>query len=325
MSLQNKIDLARERDPRAGIAPLAGKAWIPALSRGAMLAPTLILFVLFIAYPLWNTLTLSLTDARLSSSARAFVGVANFRELFGDPVFWMSIKNNVIILVGSVVFQVGLGAILAAICHRAVRRRTSTVARTIIFIPILMSAAAVGLLWALIFNPSIGAVGPVLHFFNLPAPGEGFLGDPNLAIFAILFVACWQYTGFMMVMLFAGMQAIPVEIYEAATLDGASEPKILWNITLPGIRNVLMAAILITMIGSFKAFDTVFVLTNGGPYHASEVLGTYLYKEAFSLNRVGYASAIAVVLLLFSVILSIAQLRIQGRDDGASQNRGEAR
>lgn len=310
-------------DVRETPRPLSSrvKRWGPALTRYAMLAPALVLFVAFIAYPLWNTLSLSLFDARLSSSVKEFIGLANYRELFGDPVFWVSIKNNIIILVGSVVFQVGLGTILAAICHRAVRRRMSTLARTIIFAPLLMSGAAVGLLWAIIFNPTIGVVGPMLRFLHLPVPKEGLLGDPNLAIFAILFVACWQYTGFMMVILFAGMQAIPTEVYEAATLDGASEPSILLQITIPGIRNVLMAAILITMIGSFKSFDTVFVLTNGGPHHASEVLGTYLYKEAFSLNRVGYASAIAVVLLLFTVVLSIAQLKLQGREGGEGGKR----
>jgi len=170
----------------------------------------------------------------------------------------------------------------------------------------------------LIFNPSIGAIDTLLTFLHIPTPEQGWLGDPNLAIFAVLFVACWQYTGFMMVILFAGMQAIPVEIYEAAALDGASEVTILTRITLPGIRNVVIAAVLITVIGSFKAFDTVYVLTNGGPSHASEVLGTYLYKEAFNLNRMGYASAIAVVLLIFTMAFSIIQLRVQNRSEKPS-------
>jgi raffinose/stachyose/melibiose transport system permease protein len=276
-----------------------------------MLAPALILFALFIAYPLVNTVISSLYDYGLTSSNRRFVGVQNFLELLGDPVFWICFRNNLIILIGSVVFQVGGGLVLAAIFNRGLGRRWSTLAQTVVFVPMVMSSVAVGILWQLVFNPSIGVVDALLNLLRLPPPMLGWLGDPTLAIFSILFVACWQYTGFMMVILLAGMQAVPAELYEAAKLDGASEVQSFFWITIPVIRNVTIAAVLITMIGSFKAFDLVYVLTLGGPAHASEVLGTYLYKNAFNLNRMGYASAIAVVLLAFTVTLSLVQLRLQ--------------
>ena len=286
-----------------------------------LLTPALVLFAAFIAYPLIRTLVTSLYDARLTTSARTFVGLDNFTELLSDPTFWISLRNNVIILVGSVVLQVGGGILLAAVCARGLRRRASVVARTVIFAPMVMSTAAVGLLWQLVFDPSIGVVDASLRALHLPTPALGWLGDPQLAIYSVLFVATWQYTGFMMVILLAGIQAIPADRYEAAALDGASERQMLRHITVPGIRNVIIAATLITMIGSFKAFDLVYVLTLGGPSHASEVLGTYLYKEAFNLNRMGYASAIAVVLLLFTVVLSLAQLRLQARAERADGGR----
>ena len=285
-----------------------------------MLAPALILFVVFIAYPLANTLISSFYDYGITSRSRNFVGLGNFLELFGDPVFWVSLHNNLIILLGSVVFQIGIGLVLAAVFNRGISRGWSTVARTIVFAPMVMSSVAVGLLWQVVFNPSIGALDSVLSALRLPTPNLGWLGDPNLAIGSVLFVACWQYTGFMMVILLAGMQAVPTELYEAATLDGASEVQSFFYITIPAIRNVMIAALLITMIGSFKAFDLVYVLTLGGPAHASEVLGTYLYKNAFNLNRMGYASSIAVVLLMFTVSLSIVQLRFQ-----ASANRSQTK
>jgi raffinose/stachyose/melibiose transport system permease protein len=285
--------------------------WGPHLASYAMLAPALILFALFIAYPLANTLVSSLFNYGLTSSTRSFVGLSNFLELLGDPVFWVSFRNNLIILFGSVVFQVGGGLVLAAVFNRGIARGWSTLARTIVFAPMVMSSVAVGILWQIVFNPSIGALDAALTAFHLPTPSLGWLGDPNLAIFSVLLVACWQYTGFMMVILLAGMQAVPTELYEAATLDGASEVQSFFFITIPAIRNVIVAAVLITMIGSFKAFDLVYVLTLGGPAHASEVLGTYLYKNAFNLNRMGYASAIAVVLLAFTVTLSLVQLRLQ--------------
>jgi raffinose/stachyose/melibiose transport system permease protein len=276
-----------------------------------MLAPALILFALFIAYPLINTVISSFFDYGLTSRTRTFVGAQNFLALLRDPIFWICFRNNLIILIGSVVFQVGGGLVLAAIFKRGLGRRWSTLAQTVVFVPMVMSSVAVGILWQLVFNPSIGVADAVLNLLRLPPPMLGWLGDPTLAIFSILFVACWQYTGFMMVILLAGMQAVPAELYEAAKLDGASEVQSFFWITIPVIRNVIIAAVLITMIGSFKAFDLVYVLTLGGPAHASEVLGTYLYKNAFNLNRMGYASAIAVVLLVFTVTLSLVQLRLQ--------------
>ena len=286
-------------------------SWNKNIASYAMLTPALILFAVFIAYPLLNTLISSFYDYGLTSSTRNFIGLQNFLELFGDPVFWVCFRNNLIILVGSVVFQVGGGLVLAGVFNRGISRKWSTLARTIVFAPMVMSSVAVGILWQLVFNPSIGAIDAALTFLRLPTPMLGWLGDPNLAILSILFVACWQYTGFMMVILLAGMQAVASELYEAATLDGATESQMFFFVTIPAIRNVIIASVLITMIGSFKAFDLVYVLTLGGPAHSSEVLGTYLYKNAFNLNRMGYASAIAVVLLAFTVTLSFIQLRLQ--------------
>ena len=286
----------------------------------AMIAPALLLFFIFVAYPLFNTIASSLYDYGLTSKSRSFIGLGNYLELVHDSVFWISFRNNIIILLGSVIFQVGGGLVLAAACNRGLSEGASTVARTIIFAPMVMSSVAVGILWQIVLNPSIGLVDATLTFLRLPKPSLGWLGDPNLAIFSILLVACWQFTGFMMVILLAGMQGVPSELYEAATLDGATETQSFFFITIPAIRNVIIASTLITMIGSFKAFDLVYLLTLGGPAHASEVLGTYLYKNAFNLNRMGYASAIAVVLLIFTVTLSIMQLRFQ-----ASSNRNRAK
>ena len=209
--------------------------------------------------------------------------------------------------------MLGIVRLVARRAHERGELSSDAIARFphLVFAPMVMSSVAVGILWQIVFNPSIGLIDPVLNFLKLPTPSLGWLGDPKLAIYSILFVACWQYTGFMMVILLAGMQSVPSELYEAATLDGATETQSFFYITIPVMRNVIVAAVLITMIGSFKAFDLVYVLTLGGPANASEVLGTYLYKNAFNLNRMGYASTIAVVLLVFTVLLSLAQLRFQ--------------
>lgn len=291
-------------------------AW---LASYLMLAPALLLFAVFMAYPLVNTVISSFYEYSFSSQTRVFIGLNNYLQLLRDPVFWVGLRNNLIVLVGSVVAQVGGGLILAGVLNRGISRRWSAVAQTVIFVPMVMSNVAVGLLWQFVFNPSIGILDSALKLMGVAPPLLGWLGDPNLAIYSVLLVACWQYTGFMTVILFAGMQSVPIELYEAATLEGASEPQLFFYVTIPVIRKVILAATLITMIGAFKVFDLVYVLTAGGPANASEVLGTYLYKNAFTLDRMGYASAIAVVLLVLTLLLSLTQRRLEatGQPRGA--------
>lgn len=298
-----------QRGGRASVLPGRPRRPLAKLGPYLLLAPALILCGIFIVYPMINSVIASLHTFSLTNPNRVFVGLQNYRELVADRVFWLALRNNIVILIGSVAVQVTSGLVLAAILERGIERG-KTVFRTIIFAPMVMSVVAVGVLWQLIFNPSFGLLNRFIALFGLQGPRLGWLGDPDIVIYAVLAVASWQYTGFMMVILLAGMQAIPGELYEAAKLDGASEVQSFRFITVPGVRNVLIAAILITMIGAFKVFDLIYVLTLGGPANASQVLGTYIYQTAFTLSRMGYASAIAVVLLLFAIILGLAQLRL---------------
>ena len=148
-----------------------------------------------------------------------------------------------------------------------------------------MSAVAVGILWQLIYDPTVGLANRFVALFGIRPPSQGWLGDPNLAIFSILVVACWQYTGYVMVIVLAGMQSVSPELYEAAALDGAGEVRKFISVTIPSIRNVIIAVILITMIGAIKVFDLVYILTRGGPANASQVMSTYIYYNAFTVNR----------------------------------------
>ena len=177
----------------------------------------------------------------------------------------------------------------------------------------VVSSVAVGLIWLMILDPNIGPLNRLVKFAGLTPPMLGWLGDPDLAIWMFLVVAAWQYTGFMMVLVLAGLQGVPDEIYQAAALDGARGARAFWYITLPSIRNVLIVAVLITSIGAFKVFDLIYVTTRGGPAHATEVLGTYIYLQAFNLGSMGYANTIAVFLLVIAVILGLLQLRFSRR------------
>jgi raffinose/stachyose/melibiose transport system permease protein len=277
-----------------------------------LVAPALVMFIVFIVYPLFSTLYLSLFDYGLTDARLRFIGLGNFVEMGSDPIFWRAIGNNLTVLVVSVVVQVGLGLILAALIDRGARWGRS-IFRTLNFAPVVMSAVAVGILWQLIYDPTVGLANRFVALFGIAPPSQGWLGDPNLAIFSILVVACWQYTGYVMVIVLAGMQSVSQELYEAAALDGAGEVRKFVSVTLPSIRNVIIAVVLITMIGAIKVFDLVYILTRGGPANASQVLSTYIYYNAFTINRAGYASAISVMLLVVAVILGILQLRLSSR------------
>jgi raffinose/stachyose/melibiose transport system permease protein len=273
-----------------------------------LVAPALILFAAFVIYPLINTVQLSFYRYGLTDPNVEFIGFDNYVRLFGDEVFWRALRNNAIILVGSVIIQVGGGVVLAAVLSRGIRWGR-TFFRTLHFAPVIMSAVAVGILWQLIYDPGVGILNHILQALHIPTPTQGWLGDPNLVMASILLAACWQYTGYVMTIVLAGMQSIPGELYEASSLDGANEIQNFFYITLPTSRNVIIAAILITMIGAVKVFDIVYVLTRGGPANASQVLGTYIYYNAFTVNQAGYASAIAVVLLAIAVVFGLLQLR----------------
>lgn len=283
-----------------------------ALTYAAMLAPALILLAVFVFVPVALVLYGSLFEFGLTSRTWDFVAFRNYLDAFADPIFWTALRNNLIIVIGSIVLQVGFGTILAAMLDRGISVG-GTVMRTIIFAPMVISSVAVGLIWLIILDPNVGPMNAIVKAFGLTPPRLGWLGDPSISIWVVLGVAAWQYTGFMMVLILAGLQAVPKEIYQAAALDGATGLRAFWYITLPSIRNILIVAILITTVGGFKVFDLIFVMTAGGPANATQVLGTYIYQQAFTLGNMGYANAISAVLLAIAVALGWLQLRVSRR------------
>lgn len=279
---------------------------------GTLLAPALALVGLFVLMPSVITLVGSFFSFGITSSAWTWVGFDNYVRAIGDPVFWIALRNNFIIIVGSIVSQVGLGAILAAILDRGIKKG-STVYRTIIFMPVVVSSVAVSLIWMMIYDPNTGALNALVKAIGLTPPKLGWLGDPSLSIWMMLVTAAWANVGFQMVLILAGLQNIPKEVYEAGELDGATGLKAFWHITLPGIRNILIVGVLITTIGGLKVFDFVFVMTGGGPANATQVMGTYIYLQAFNLGNMGYANALSIILLLIALLMGVAQLKLSRR------------
>jgi raffinose/stachyose/melibiose transport system permease protein len=300
------------RAPAQGAEAARRPQYSARLSAFILLTPALLLCSLFIFIPAVLSIAGSFFTFGITSRAWEPAGFSNYSRAFADPIFWTALKNNMIIVLGSITFQIGIGTILAAILDRGLPR-SATVFRTIIFAPMVVSAVAVALIWQVILDPNVGALNAIIKGIGLNPPTLGWLGDPNISIWIVLMIACWQYTGFMMVLILAGLQGIPKELYEAASLDGARGLKAFRHITLPSIRNVLIVAVLITTIGGFKVFDLIYATTQGGPANATQVLGTYIYLQAFNLGNMGYANAISVVLLCIAVLLGWLQLRSSRR------------
>lgn len=290
---------------------LARRSFSPA-SATLLLAPALGLLAVFVFVPAVLAIAGSLYEFSLTSPAWRFVGLDNYARAAADPVFWTALGNNLFIVIGSIVLQVGFGTILAAILDRGIPV-ASTVFRTIIFAPMVVSAIAVALVWLIILDPNIGVLNALVRGAGLSPPSLGWLGDPQIAMWMILVIAAWQYTGFMMVLVLAGLQGVPKELYEAGAIDGATGLRAFWSITLPSIRNVLVVAVLITTIGGIKVFDLIYATTLGGPANATQVMGTYIYLQAFTLGNMGYANAISVVLLVIAVFFGALQMRVSRR------------
>jgi ABC-type sugar transport system permease subunit len=214
----------------------------PLLAYSFMLAPALTLFTAFILVPVGLTIVGSFFSFGLTSPTWEFAGLDNYVKAANDPVFWLSLRNNLIIVFGSIATQIGFGTLLAAILDRGIRRG-SIFFRTLIFAPMVISSVAVGLIWLMILDPNIGPLNKIVKSVGLHPPMLGWLGDPSLAIWMFLVVAAWQYTGFMMTLVLAGLQGVPSEIYQAAALDGARGIRAFWYITLPSIRNILIVAV----------------------------------------------------------------------------------
>lgn len=274
-----------------------------------LLLPAVGLCAVFILVPAILAIAGSFFTIGIGSTNWQFTGLGNYDRAFSDPVFWIALRNNLIIVFGSIVLQVGFGTILAAILDRGLPKG-STIFRTIIFAPMVMSTIAVALIWLVILDPNVGALNTLVKSVGIAPPKLGWLGDPSISMGVLLIIAMWQYTGFMMVLILAGLQGIPKYLYEAAALDGARGFTAFRHITLPGIRNVLIVAVLITTIGGFKVFDLIFATTRGGPSNATQVMGTYIYQHAFNLGNLGYANAMSVVLLVIALLLGVLQLRV---------------
>lgn len=273
-----------------------------------LVLPALVVFAFYITWPLLHTCVLSAYSWSAIYPARVYQGWGNYLELLRDPVLRTCVVNNSWWIALSLAIQLPLAMLLAVGIGSSLRRHR--ILRTIFFSPLIIPTVAVGLIWTLFYDPNFGALNALLTRLGGPGWQRDWLGDSSLATFCIIAVSCWRYTGFHMMILLAGLQAIPEEIYEAATMDGASSWRTFWHITVPLMRRVIMVDALLITVGSVKIFDLIWVMTRGGPNHASEVLATYMYVSSFPNDRMGYGAAIATVMLVFTLLATAVYLRL---------------
>jgi|YelNatPaOPRAMG01_1025707.scaffolds.fasta_scaffold10705_4 raffinose/stachyose/melibiose transport system permease protein len=268
------------------------------------LIPSLIIIGIFIYYALFATFYYSLFNWRDFSKYKSFIGIENYKYLFKDISFIKAIKNTFILLLFAVVFQIGIALVLALIVDTL--RRGYKFFRTIYLFPVIISGSAIGLLFYLMYSYDYGLLNSLL---SLLGKEKVLWITPKTALWAVLVPVIWQYVGFYFVIILAALYQIPQSIHDAAKIDGFSEFKKAFYISIPLIWDVLAVCISLVIIGTFKVFDVVYVITGGGPMDASQVLGTYLYTVAFTGQNQGYASAIGTFIIFLGIILSlIAQI-----------------
>jgi raffinose/stachyose/melibiose transport system permease protein len=275
-------------------------------------APSLILLAVFVYGPAAENIYYSLYSWSSMSATRRFVGLANYAELFRNPIFWTSLFNNVIYAVVSVFFQVFVALALAAVLQAGVfGPLLRNIFRTTLFLPSILPVTVVGLLWQLIYQPTIGLVDQLLFSTGLETLSRIWLGEEQTALISIVMVSQWQWTGYMMALFMVAIQAIPRDLYEALSMEGASRIQQFRYITVPGVRESTLILTVITIFGAFKVFDIVWVMTAGGPNHASEVLGTHMYRSAFRDDVAGYASTVATVIFVITLAIGAIQIKLQ--------------
>ncbi|MGQ0603482.1 MAG: carbohydrate ABC transporter permease [Anaerolineales bacterium] len=286
------------------------KRWLSqdTLTAWLFILPSLIGFITFYAVPALRGLYFSFTDWDMLKDPQ-FVGLDNYVKIFSDPQFWRSLQVTGYYVLLNIPVQTVLAIALAVMMDRVVK---STLVRSIFILPWLLPSVIVATVWAWMMNPALGPIGSIFRAIGLPEPS--FLGSPDQAMPSIALINIWQYTGNAALLVFAGLQTVPKEVYEAAAIDGATERRMFWSITLPLLRPVLVFVLVTTVIGSFQVFDTIAVTTLGGPAGATRVIIWYIFEYAFTRFQMGYATAVSVILFLILITITFIQMRVLRAD-----------
>jgi raffinose/stachyose/melibiose transport system permease protein len=274
------------------------------------LVPALSLFTVFVLYPFASVFFRSVYQWDGVNPA-TFVGLRNFIEILArDYGFWLAIRNALYWAPLTVIPQMLLGFLLAYLLTSGVP--FESILRAIIYFPAIVSPIVIGIVWQRIYNPFGGLLSDIGLAWHIPALMTPFLADPKIAIFSVIVVNIWQWTGYSMILYVAGLRTIPEEILEAAMIEGAGTFRRITQIIWPMLRHVHLTLILLGIIGTLQTFPIIYIMTQGGPNHATEMLPNYIFTQAFRLQAMGYASALSVILLLLALGISLFQMKVFG-------------
>lgn len=276
------------------------------------LAPVTILLIVFILYPIIDTFITSGYQWNGISSAKEFIGFENWKTLLTDKNFWIAFRNNLVIMVLSVVIQIPIGLALATFLDFGGKKLT--IFKVIWFVPLLMSSVAIGFLFTYALATNGGIVSTISGWFG--GGNIDLLGNPKTALLTVIIVICWQFTPFYMVYFMAAFTNIPYDVFEAARIDGATRGQYFWRIALPLLVPSMKSAAILSMVGSLKYFDLIYVMTGGGPGTSTELMATYMYKQSFKNFNMGYGSAVAGgMFILISMVALITMKLLKGKEE----------
>lgn len=266
------------------------------------------LFLTFVLYPICRSFFMSFYDWKIIGSS-TFVGFKNYITAFNDPILNISWRNTIIYSLATVPGQMIFAMTAAILLNQKIKGRIFF--RTLYFLPVVTSWVVVSFIFMYLFNSQAGLINYILKdILHITKQYYAWLSNGKSALFIIALLGIWKGVGWSMVIFLAGLQGIPEELYEAARIDGASQARLFWKITIPLMRSTLVYVLVMLIIGSYQVFISVYIMTGGGPMHQTEVVLTWLYTNAFSYLRFGYGSAIAVLMTVFIFIISIMQIKL---------------
>lgn len=276
--------------------------------------PAALFYAIVVVIPSFQGLYYSMTNWDGLSADWDFVGLRNFGRIFSDPVAMKAVTNTFVYAIVTTVFENIFGLLIALALSSRIKSRNAL--RVVFFLPVVILSIVVAYLWQFLFMPGSGVFAQVMQFFGVPAAEVNMLGSPSTVVIAICIMVVWQYTGFTMVIYLAGLQGVPSELLESASLDGAGPWQRFWNVTMPALAPAIAINLILSMIRGFMIFDQIWATTLGGPADSSHSMSTLVYRTAFQFGRLGEGIALAVVLTLFVAVLGFFQYRAQLRMKG---------
>ncbi len=303
--------------PATGLTPVAGRRAVGALGRYSFVLPALVFLAVFMFYPLVYTFNLSLFDVNAGnflSGGAPFVGIENYVEFIASRAFLPSLGITLVFTVGSLVFQHAIGFLFALFFNRGFP--LSGFLRALMLVVWVLPAVVSASLWRWIYSGSYGLLNAILGIFGVET-NEAWLVNPSTALAAVIVANIWVGIPFHMMLIYAGLQGVPLSLYEAASIDGATAWQRFWRITWPLMRPVVLITLLLGFVHTFKVFDIIYVMTAGGPAQATNVLSISVYTLSFEYFRLGDGAAAANVLLIIPLLLSVIYLWFRRREESS--------